>query len=117
KFLQMEHEAANLRRGFSIFDADDAGNLIKELLPKGVKSDHLNAVRGLVSRAKNEALTPEQAAELAKSPREREAADVYGQYQKRLAAFNAVDFDDLIRLPVHLLGGDDALRERWQQRL
>ena len=117
KLLQMEHEAARLRRGFTVFDADDAGNLIKELLPKGVKSDHLNAVRGLVSKAKNEVLTPEQAAALAKSPREREAADVYGQYQKRLAAFNAVDFDDLIRLPVQLLGEHEALRERWQQKL
>jgi len=117
KFLQIEHEAANLRRGFTVFDADDAGNLIKELLPKGAKSDHINAVRGLVSRAKNEALSFEQAANLAKSPREREAADVYGQYQKRLAAFNAVDFDDLIRLPVQLLGENEELRARWQQKL
>ncbi len=117
KFLQLEHEAANLRRGFTVFDADDAGSLVKELLPKGAKAEHVNAIRNLVSRAKNDALSFEQAAALAKSPREREAADIYGQYQKRMAAFNAVDFDDLIRLPVQILAEREDVRMRWQQRI
>ncbi len=117
RFLQLEHEAAGLRRGFSIFDSDDAGALIKDLLPKGTNAQALAAVRGLVSKAKSDGLSPERAAELAGSAREREAADVYGQYQKRLAAFNAVDFDDLIRLPVALLEREESLRLAWRERL
>ena len=117
KFLQIEHEAAGLRRGFSIFDMDDSAGVLKELLPKGAKPDVLDSVRGLISRAKNDVLSPERAAELASSAREREAADIYSQYQRRLAAFNAVDFDDLIRLPVALLDARDDLRIAWRERL
>ena len=117
KFLQIEHARAGLRRGFSVFDSDDAGALVKELMPKGAKNDALDAVRQLISRAKNEALDPEAAAARAGSPREREAADVYAHYQRRLAAFNAVDFDDLIRLPVTLLEADPDLAAAWNERL
>ncbi len=117
KFLQIEHEAAGLRRGFSIFDADDGGALIKDLMPRGANAQAIAALRALVSRAKADGFSPERAAELARSPREREAADLYGQYQKRLAAFNAVDFDDLIRLPVALLEAHAPLRDAWRERL
>ena len=117
KFLQIEHEAAGLRRGFSIFDSDDTGTLVKDLMPRGAKGPDVALMRTLISRAKSDGLTPEVAGERAKSPREREAADLYGQYQKRLAAFNAVDFDDLIRLPASLLEEHDSLREAWRERL
>ena len=117
KLLQIEHEAAGLRRGFSIFDTDDSGALVKDLMPRGSAKPAIAAIRGLLSRAKSEALSPEQAAELAQTAREREAADIYGQYQKRLAAFNAVDFDDLIRLPVTLLEQHEDLREAWRERM
>lgn len=117
KFLQIEHEAAGLRRGFSIFDSDDSTTLIKDLLPRGAGGAAVAALRALVSRAKSDGLSPEQAAARAGSPREREAADLYAQYQKRLAAFNAVDFDDLIRLPVQMLEADAALCEAWRARL
>lgn len=117
KFLQIEHARAGLRRGFSVFDADDAQNLIKELAPKGIKNDALFALQSLVSRAKNDGLTPEQAAMRANGAREREAAMIYELYQKRLAAFNAVDFDDLIRLPLSILESDAEARAIWQERI
>ena len=117
KFLQIEHEAAGLRRGFSIFDSDDSTALIKELLPRGAKPDVVDGVRGLISRAKNDVLSPEQAMAAARSPREREAAELYAEYQRRLGAFNALDFDDLIRLPVALLAGSEDLQRTWRERL
>ena len=117
KFLQIEHARAKLRRGFSVLDADDSQGLIKELAPSGIKKDALWALQSLVSRAKNEGLTPEQAEANAGGVREREAAAIYAAYQKRLAAFNAVDFDDLIRLPLQILEGDDETRAAWQERI
>ena len=117
KFLQIEHEAAGLRRGFSIFDSDDSTSLLKELLPRGAKPDVVDGVRGLISRAKNDVLSPEQAMAAARSPREREAAEIYAEYQRRLGAFNALDFDDLIRLPVALLAGSEELQRAWRERL
>jgi ATP-dependent DNA helicase Rep len=116
KILQVEHAKAGLRRGFSIFDADDAAAQFKDLMP-GAKPDAVQAAQALVSRAKNAGLSPEQALEAAQSTREREAAALYAKYQARLAAFNAVDFDDLIRLPVQLLETDADAVLGWRERI
>ena len=117
KFLQIEHAQLGLKRGFSVFDADDSTAIVKELLPASIKPEQLFALRNLVSTAKNNGLTPAQAGDLARSPRELEAATLYADYQKRLAAFNAVDFDDLIRLPLSLLEANADTRAAWQERI
>ncbi|MGY3266506.1 UvrD-helicase domain-containing protein [Lysobacter sp. HA35] len=117
KFLQIEHAKAGLRRGFSIFDSDDSTAQIKDLLPTGSKPDVIDAVRNLISRAKNAGLSPEEAMREARSPREVEAATVYELYQARLSSFNAVDFDDLIRLPVQLLEADEDMCLAWRERI
>ena len=117
RFLQIEHERAQLRRGFSIFDSDDQLAIVKDLAPAGLKNDALYALQNLISAAKNQGLTPEQAQEAARSIREREAAALYARYQARLQAFNAVDFDDLIRLPLQLLEADADLAAGWRERI
>jgi len=117
RILQLEHARLGLRRGFSIFDAEDSATQFKDLLPPGSKSDAIEAARQLVSRAKNACLSPDQAAAAAGSVREREAAALYKRYQERLAAFNAVDFDDLIRLPVQLLESDPESVAAWRERI
>ncbi|MFT3807884.1 UvrD-helicase domain-containing protein [Arenimonas sp.] len=117
RFLQIEHARAGLRRGFSIFDGDDQLAIVKDLSPAGLKNDALYALQNLVSTAKNNGLTPEQAAEAARSAREREGAALYSRYQARLQAFNAVDFDDLIRLPLQLLEADADLAAGWRERI
>lgn len=116
RFLQIEHARAGLRRGFSVLDADDSAAIIKELAPTGAKNDVLFALRNLVGRAKNGGLSPEQALAAARSPRELEAATIYGMYQQRLSAFNAVDFDDLIRLPLQILEENAECRDTWRER-
>ena len=117
RMLQIDHAKLGLRRGFSIFDADDSAAQVKDLLPPGSKPDAIEAIKQLISRAKNAGLSPEQAAEAARSGREREAAALYARYQQRLAAFNAVDFDDLIRLPVQLLETDAEAVAGWRERI
>ncbi|MGH8172945.1 MAG: UvrD-helicase domain-containing protein [Rhodanobacteraceae bacterium] len=117
KFLQMEHARAGLRRNFSVFDSDDSQSIMKDLLPKGIRSDALFALQSLVSRAKSESLSPDEADARATSGREREAAELYAEYQQRLTAFNAVDFDDLIRLPVAVLAADEEARVAWRERI
>jgi ATP-dependent DNA helicase Rep len=117
KFLQIEHAKLDLKRGFSVLDADDSGAIIKDLAPAAAKPDQLFALRHLISTAKGSGLAPEQAVAQARSTREHEAAAVYARYQARLRAFNAVDFDDLIRLPLTLLESDAETRSAWQERL
>ena len=116
KLLQIEHAKAGLKRGFSVFDTDDVAAQIKDLMP-GAKTDAVQAMQGLISRAKNAGLSPEEALEAALGPREREAANLYVRYQQRLNTFNAVDFDDLIRLPVQLLEADEDCRLGWRERI
>ncbi len=117
RILQVEHAKLGLRRGFSIFDAEDSAAQFKDLLPPGSKPDAIEAAKQLVSRAKNAGLSPEEAAAAATSVREREAAALYKRSQQRLAAFNAVDFDDLIRLPVQLLESDADCIAAWRERI
>jgi ATP-dependent DNA helicase Rep len=74
KFLQIEHAKAGLRRGFSVFDSDDTGAQLKDLLPPGSKPDVLDNARNLISRAKNAGLSPDEALAAAQSPREMDAA-------------------------------------------
>jgi len=116
KILQVEHGKAGLRRGFSIFDSDDTLAQIKDLMP-GAKPDAVQAMQSLVSNVKNAGLSPDEAQTAARSAREHEAASLYARYQQRLSAFNAVDFDDLIRLPVQLLETDGDAIAGWRERI
>ncbi len=117
RLLQIEHAKCGLRRGFSVFDSDDSAAQIKDLLGPGIKPDAVDAMRNLISRAKNAGLSPEQAAAAASGVREHEAAALYARYQARLTTFNAVDFDDLIRLPVQILEGDEDTALGWRERI
>src|SRR6187455_997578 len=65
RFLQIEHDKAGLRRGFSIFDSDDQLGVVRDLAPPGAKKDAVEALRGLIGKAKNMGLSPAQAAEAA----------------------------------------------------
>ena len=116
KFLQIEHAAVGLRRGFSIFDADDSAAQVKDLMP-GAKPEAIDDTKNLISRAKNAGLSPEQALAAARSTREMEAARLYARYQARLSSFNAVDFDDLIRLPVQVLEESAEVVAAWRERI
>jgi ATP-dependent DNA helicase Rep len=117
KLLQIEHAKLGLKRGFSIFDSEDSTTQLKDLLPPGSKPDVIDATKNLISRAKNAGLSPEQALEASRSTREQEAALLYARYQARLTTFNAVDFDDLIRLPVQLLESDEEAVAGWRERI
>jgi ATP-dependent DNA helicase Rep len=116
RFLEIEHAQVGLRRGFSILGEDDSRALIKDLAPKGSSNDLLDRWRQLIGRAKNLGLNPAQALANSQTPREREAAELYGSYAQRLTAFNAVDFDDLIALPVRVLEADADIRSKWQSK-
>src|SRR5690554_1887728 len=62
-------------------------------------------------------MDPDAADRSASSAREAEAAKIYRSYSATLAAYQAVDFDDLIRLPAMLLEHNIEVRQRWQSRV
>jgi ATP-dependent DNA helicase Rep len=117
RFLQVEHGKLGLRRGFSIFDTDDSLGVMKDLHSASTKKEVIESFRQAVSRLKNEGYTPEQAQQQARSSKEHEAAELYAKYQQRLSIFNAVDFDDLIRMPLNLLQSNEEVVTAWRERI
>ncbi|MEW6646699.1 MAG: DNA helicase Rep [Pseudomonadota bacterium] len=116
--IRREGKHLGYKPSFSIFDATDSGNLIKELLRKeNVNEDLLKELQQQISRWKNAFTTPEQAVTLASSDGEMRAARIYGEYNRHLKAYNALDFDDLIMLPVLLFMQQPEVLEHWQNRI
>jgi len=78
----------------------------------------VNAVRWQISAWKNAMIDPEQAHALADGDAVKAlAAGLYSQYQRHLKAYNAVDFDDLIFLPVKLFQHHPEVLDAWQNRI
>lgn len=117
--IRHELKHIGLKSGFSIFDGQDALALIKSLMIKAENSndEQLRWLQNQISAWKNDLLLPAQAMDNAEDEQGQLAARVYEQYQRHLRAFNAVDFDDLILLPVVLFQQQRAVLERWQNRV
>ena len=109
-----------LKKGFTIFDSEDSLQILRGFLPanKATERDFLLQIQQRISRWKNDFFTPEQVSKTTSdAPLYEEAALLYPRYQQALKAYNAVDFDDLIRLPVHLLSEHPAVLEYWQNKI
>jgi ATP-dependent DNA helicase Rep len=116
RFLREEAIHAGLKPQFSILDSNDALAIIQELLATTDKA-RLRAVQQNISLWKNALMDPDAADRSAASASEVEAAKVYRSYTATLAAYQAVDFDDLIRIPALLLEHNAEVRQRWQARV
>jgi ATP-dependent DNA helicase Rep len=116
--LRRETAQAGLRPGFSILDELDVEQLLGELAKQdALDKSALQAARHQISSWKSELVDPTTAMERAESDSDVFCASVYAAYDRALRSYNAVDFDDLILLPVRLLRDEPALRERWQNRV
>ncbi len=117
--LRRECSLAGLRPGFSIYDAQDAETLLKELLRKTDNGEDESARSRLwrISGWKSEQISPGQALSQAQDEEESQTARLYAEYQRAMLAYNAVDFDDLIRLPTEILRQHPKALERWQNRI
>ena len=116
RILRTEGERLGLKQQFSILDSDDVLGVLKDA---GGSSDNAQARRWqwAISLWKNQGLNSDQATAAAADEDQRVAAVVMKRYEERLAAYQAVDFDDLILLPQKLLQRDDEVRAKWQDML
>ena len=107
------------KSGFSIFDAEDSRTLIKELMitKTEIDPDLVNIAQQQISTWKNELQAPQHALSHAESDGEQALALLYDRYQQALKAYNAVDFDDLILLPVQLFREHPEVLGKWQKRI
>jgi ATP-dependent DNA helicase Rep len=117
--IRSEHQALGYKPGFSIFDSEDAKALIRDLLLKEGEenSDQINLIQMTISNWKNAMLSPEQALKQADGPDSVQSAHVYALYTRYLKAYNALDFDDLILLPVQLFHNHPDVLSKWRQKI
>ena len=122
RILRSEAEALlplGLTRSFVIFDTGDQTTLIKQAIKQmGLDEKQYKpaTIQGMISRAKNDMLIPDQMAEQATKYIEEVAARVYKVYQKLLRANNGVDFDDLLMLVEQLWRREPAILQKYQRR-
>ena len=118
--IRREYKILGYKSGFTIFDAQDTATMVKELTLKEADTEALdddNDHRWIISRWKNDFISPEQAYALATTTEELLSARVYQRYQRQLKAYNALDFDDLIVLPVTLFNEHPDVLEKWRLKL
>ncbi|MFZ6848858.1 UvrD-helicase domain-containing protein [Undibacterium sp. RuRC25W] len=116
KILRQEAQALGLKDRFSIMDSDDCFSLVQDL---AITTDKqlIRRIQTAMSLWKNALIDPELAIKQAQDEEEATAARIYRSYVATLSAYQAVDFDDLIRLPVELFRSNEQVRDKWQRRL
>ncbi|KLV06059.1 DNA helicase Rep [Photobacterium ganghwense] len=117
--IRREYKALGLKASFSLFDDQDQMALLKELTEKEIDGDKdlLKLLLSTISNWKNDMLSPADAQAQARSERDQLFAYCYDMYQRQMKAYNALDFDDLILMPVLLLRDNEEVRQRWQNKI
>ena len=116
RILREDGAVLGLKPQFSILDSDDVLGLIKDC---GATTDAATARQWqwAISRWKNAGLNAADALAQARGEGERQTAQLMARYEERLSAYQAVDFDDLIGLPLRLLQKHEHVAQKWQARL
>ncbi|UTM57359.1 DNA helicase Rep [Photobacterium sp. CCB-ST2H9] len=117
--IRREYKTLGLKASFSLFDDQDQMALLKELTEAQIDGDKdlLKLLLSSISNWKNDMKSPTQAKAEARSERDQLFAHCYELYQRQMKAYNALDFDDLILMPVLLLRDNEEVRLRWQNKI
>ena len=114
--LRNEGKLLGYKPQFSILDSGDVWKILSELTNSGDKQE-IRDLQTQISNWKSAFVSPENAMQNVASEEEKVHARIYARYQETLRAYQAVDFDDLIHLPVVLFNEHPEALLRWQQRL
>ena len=116
RLLRQDGAVLGLKQQFSILDTDDITSILKDC---GATSDTATARQWqwAISAWKSAGLNAAEALAQATNDNERHIAVLMGRYEERLSAYQSVDFDDLISLPLKLLRDHAEVREKWQKQM
>lgn len=118
RILRREVDKLGYSKNYVIYDENDSLNLIKKIM-KDLDYDRANlspkAIKILISRAKNELLSPAEFESQIKEDIEKITSEVYHQYQAELLEHNALDFDDLIMKTVELFEEYPEVLKKYQK--
>lgn len=117
--LRAEYKVLGFKSGMSLFDEQDKLSLLRQLVTHSQAYDPeaIERYSHLIGQWKNAFVDHQQALQTAQAPDIHAAALLYHQYDRSLKAYNAVDFDDLIGLPVLLFQQHPPVLEKWQNKI
>jgi DNA helicase-2/ATP-dependent DNA helicase PcrA len=119
RMLRRHAELLGYTKSFSIYDSDDSLTLIKRIMEElRIPRDQFNpnAVRSRISSAKNQLISPEDYANIARDFFSEKVAEVYPEYIKQLKSANAMDFDDLLIKTIELFIHHTDVLESYQRK-
>ncbi|MBL7091277.1 ATP-dependent helicase [Acidovorax sp.] len=117
RMVREDGAVLGLKPQFSIMDADDVTGILKEAAGGTTDMATARQWQWVISKWKNMGLTSEQALAQAADDSERSIAVLMARYEERLSAYQSVDFDDLIGMPLRLLRDFPEVRAKWQALL
>lgn len=117
RLMREDGKLLGLKPQFSILDSDDVTGIIKDAAGGTADAATARQWQWTISLWKNMGLNAEQALAQAQDDNERSIAVTMARYEERLAAYQSVDFDDLIGLPLKLLRDFPEVRAKWQALL
>ncbi len=117
--LKKEGKRIGLRPGFSILDSNDVSAMLRDMWQVDVteETDKLKMLQWKISAFKNALQDPAHAKSIAEEKFDEIAATLYEKYQQNLRAYNAIDFDDLIYLPVLIFQQFPEVLDEWQNKI
>jgi ATP-dependent DNA helicase Rep len=114
--LRLEHKSLGYKTGITLFDEQDKHALLKNIISHSINNydvDQIDYYANQIGQWKNGFVTPEQAS-ISSLPA---IASLYQDYNRCLKSYNAVDFDDLILLPVLLFQQHPEVLTKWQHKI
>lgn len=119
RILRYEAEHIGFSSSFSIYDSDDSLSIVKKILNElNISNQQISAqsARSQISWAKNHLVTVNSFAKSAYTSTQKICSDLYSEYEKRLIANNAMDFDDLLLNMIKLLKSSQEILTKYQNR-
>ena len=119
KILKENCELLGYEKNFTILDSDDSLSIIKKIMKElNIDANKYNpkAIKNVISNNKNEIIDPEKYSLYVNTDFDEIALEVYRKYEKSLKISNAVDFDDLLILPLKLFNNNPGVLQKYQEK-
>lgn len=119
KILKGNCELLGYEKNFTILDSDDSLSIIKKIMKElNIDANKYNpkAIKNVISNNKNEIIDPEKYSLYVNTDFDEIALEVYRKYEKSLKINNAVDFDDLLILPLKLFNNNPGVLQKYQEK-
>ncbi|MBK9097849.1 MAG: UvrD-helicase domain-containing protein [bacterium] len=120
RILRIEAKYLDYNPNFSIYDTEDSYSLVSNIMTNfniEIEGLTVNSVRHRISFLKNHMIMPaEYQKRFVKTFKDEKIAEIYEEYQKRLVANNAMDFEDLLLKPIQLFNSNDKILHKYKSR-